>query len=204
MNLKKNYAINHSKINKESIYLNERLFKTYNKISLRKLNKNLSGINIDLGSGDKGFTNYLESITITSYPYDYPAFDIEKDNLNHEDNSIDFITMNAVIEHINNPDNIFKEIWRVLKPNGLIFVRTPNWQMSYKDFYNDPTHVKPFSPSTLKSTFEFYNFKSIFIEPGLIEKNWFWWKLPNKVKWYAASIIKGGTKSIIGVGIKNE
>jgi hypothetical protein len=51
--------------------------------------------------------------------------------------------------------------------------------------------------------FELYNLKTIFIEPGLIEKSWFWWQLPNKIKWHAASLINGGTKSIINGGTKS-
>ena len=204
MNLKNNYAINHAKKHESSLYLNKRLFNTYNRISVKKLDRKLSGINIDLGSGDKGFSDYLKSINIISFPYDYPTFDIEKDKLKHEDLSIDFITMNAVIEHIKNPDNIFKEIFRVLKFGGLVLVNTPNWQLDYKNFYNDPTHVSPYTPKSLKHTFEFYNLKTIFIEPGLIEKNWFWWKLPDKIKWIAASLIKGGSKSITGLAIKDH
>jgi hypothetical protein len=76
--------------------------------------------------------------------------------------------------------------------------------MDYKNFYNDPTHVKPYTPTSLKQTFELYNLKTIFIKPGLIEKSWFWWQLPNKIKWFAASLINGGTKPIIGLAIKNK
>ena len=72
-----------------------------------------------------------------------------------------------------------------------------------KDFYNDPTHVKPYTPISLKRTLELYNVKVIFLEPGLIEKSWFWWQLPYKLKWSVASALIGGTKSIIAVGIKN-
>lgn len=203
MDLKENYALNHSKKLELSLNLNKRLFNTYNRITQKILGRNLSGINIDLGCGDQGFTEYLKTIDIISYPYDYPSFDIEKDHLKHDDESVDFITMNAVIEHIKNPDNIFKEIRRVLKINGLIFVRTPNWIMDYKNFYNDTTHVKPYTPQSLKQTFELYNLKTIFLEPGLVEKNWIWWKLPNKIKWFAAAKIFGGTNSLIGVAIKN-
>jgi SAM-dependent methyltransferase len=204
MELKKNYALNHGIRADQSLYLNKRLFNTYNKITQKKLGRTLSGINVDLGCGDKGFTEYLKTINIISYSYDYPSFDIEKDQLEHMDESVDLVTMNAVIEHIKNPDNIFKEIRRVLKTKGLVFVRTPNWQMDYKNFYNDPTHVKPYTPTSLKQTFELYNLKTIFIEPGLIEKSWFWWQLPNKIKWFVASLINGGTKSIIGLAIKNK
>lgn len=203
MDLKENYALNHSKKLEQSLQLNKRLFNTYNRITQKKLGRTLSGINIDLGCGDKSFTEYLKTIDIISYPYDYPSFDIEKDQLEHKDESIDFVTMNAVIEHIKNQDNIFKEIRRVLKKNGLVFVRTPNWQMDQKNFYNDPTHVKPYTPQSLKQTFELYNLKTIFIEPGLIEKSWFWWQLPEKIKWITASLIKGGSKSITGLAMKD-
>ena len=202
MNLKKNYALNHSKKSENSFFFNKRLFNTYDRIAQKKLGRTLSGANIDLGSGDKGFTEYLKNIDIISYPYDYPSFDIEKDNLQHKDQSIDFITMNAVLEHIKNPDNIFIEIHRVLKINGLVFVRTPNWLIDFKNFYNDPTHVKPYTPISLAQTFNLYNFNIIFLEPGLIEKNWLWWQLPDRIKWFTASIISGGTKSIIGVAMK--
>ena len=204
MELKKNYALSHSKKLEQSLHLNKRLFNTYNKITQKKLGRILSGVNIDLGCGDQGFSEYLKTIGVISYPYDYPSFDIEKDRLEHEDDSVDFVTMNAVIEHIKNPDNIFKEIRRVLKINGLVFVRTPNWQMDYKNFYNDPTHIKPYTPTSLEETFELYNLKTIFLEPGLIEKNWLWWQLPNKIKWLTASLISGGTKSIIGLSIKKN
>lgn len=202
MDIKELYSIEHSKDSDKALYLNERLFNTYNRIIKNVLNKNISGVNIDLGSGDKGFTRYLNKISIESFPYDYPEFDIEKDNIPHFDESIDFITMNAVIEHIKDPSHIFGEIKRVLKNEGLIFIRTPNWKMDYKDFYNDPTHVKPYSPETLKNFLRLFDFEIIFLEPGLIEKSWFWWNLPNSIKWYLSSIIKGGTKSILAIAKK--
>lgn len=204
MDIKTQYASNHAQDNKHSLYLNERLFNTYNRVVIRFLKKPLQGINVDLGSGDKGFSNYCNSINITSFPYDYPDFDIEIDPLPHANESVDFVTLNAVIEHIQKPENIFNEIKRILKIDGLVFIRTPNWKMDYKNFYNDPTHVKPYSPETLNNSLLLFGLECVFIEPGLIEKSWFWWKLPNKVKWKMASLIKGGTKSILCVATKNK
>lgn len=204
MNLKEAYSIDHSKINPNTLRLNLRLFNTYNRIVSKKTNSNLQGINIDLGSGDKGFSAICEQNNITSFPYDYPEFDLEKDILPHENNSIDFITMNAVIEHISHPMHILNEINRTLKVGGFLFIRTPNWQMDYKNFYNDPTHVKPYSPQTMRNTLKLANFELVFLEPGLIEKSFFWWELPESIKWKVASLIKGGTKSILAVAQKKE
>ncbi len=202
MNLKEAYSINHSQLHPKTLHLNQRLFDTYNKIIQITLQTKLSGINIDLGSGDKGFSAICNQHEIISFPYDYPQFDIEKDTLPHEDNSIDFVTMNAVIEHITHPTHILNEIYRTLKTNGLLFIRTPNWQMDFKNFYNDPTHVKPYAPQTLKNTLQLAKFEVVFLEPGLIEKSPFWWKLPQSIKWQVASYIKGGTKSILAVAKK--
>jgi SAM-dependent methyltransferase len=202
LDIKKEYANNLAKPKEDSIYLNKRLFDTYNNIVNLKLNKKLFGTNIDLGSGDKGFSEICKTNNIISYPYDYPEFDIEKDTLLQLDDSIDFVTMNAVIEHIKDPSNILKEINRVLKNEGLLFIRTPNWQMDFKNFFNDPTHVKPYSPATIRSTLKLVGFEIIFLEPGLIGKSTFWWNLPDKLKWKVASLIKGGTKSILCVAVK--
>ena len=202
MDIKKEYAENLAKPKNETIYLNKRLFDTYNSIVDFKLNTKLFGTNIDLGSGDKGFSEVCRINNIISYPYDYPEFNIEKDTLLQDNESIDFVTMNAVIEHIKDPSNILKEIKRVLKNEGLLFIRTPNWQLDFKNFYNDPTHVKPYSPDTIKKTLKLAGFEVLFLEPGLIKKSTFWWKLPDKLKWKVASLIKGGTKSILAVGFK--
>ena len=204
LDIKKEYAENLAKPKNETIYLNKRLFDTYNSIVDFKLNTKLFGTNIDLGSGDKGFSEVCRINNITSYPYDYPEFDIEKDILSQSDESVDFVTMNAVIEHIKDPSSILKEIKRVLKNEGLLFIRTPNWQLDFKNFYNDPTHVKPYSPDTIKNTLKLSGFEILFLEPGLIKKSRFWWKLPDRLKWRIASLIKGGTKSILCVAIKNK
>ena len=202
MNLKVIYAKNHSQSSSVSSFLNKRLFNTYNRIALKITGSALKGVNVDLGSGDKGFSKYCESIGIKSYPYDYPEFDLEKDTLPQSNDSVDFVTLNAVIEHLSDPSNVLKESMRILKKGGLIFIRTPNWKMDFKNFYNDPTHVKPYSPETLENVLTLFGFKVVFLEPGLVEKSWFWWKLPDAIKWRVASLIKGGTRSIIGIGQK--
>jgi len=179
--------------------LNRRLFNTYNRIAIKVAGKNLDGKNLDLGCGDKGFSLICQEKGIKSYAFDYPELNLEKDVIPLGDNMIDFVTMNAVIEHIAHPSHILTEVRRVLKRKGLFFIRTPNWQIDFKNFYNDPTHVKPYTPNSLKRILELLGFSVIFLEPGLIEKSWFWWKLPNLIKWRLSSWLKGGTKSIIAV-----
>ena len=47
------------------------------------------------------------------------------ENLPFEDNSVDFALCNATLEHTQEPAKIVKEIWRVLKPGGRMFVDVP-------------------------------------------------------------------------------
>jgi len=174
------------------VFYSDRLFKTYNDIA------RLKGEGVDLGSGDGSFGKVCRYNNISSIPFDYPMTDFETDYLSVKSNIIDFVTMNAVIEHINNPNNIFNEIRRILKDGGFLFIRTPNWKLDYKNFYNDPTHVKPYSADTLRSLLELFGFEVIHLEPGLILKSDLYYRIP--FKWKIASMIKGGTKSIIAVG----
>ena len=202
--LKTAYSKNHALENSDSFRLNSRLFNTYNRISERIFGVALSGGNLDLGSGDKGFSAICETRGITSFAKDYPETDLESGTLDIADSSIDFVTMNAVIEHIANPENVLNESFRVLKPGGIIFVRTPNWQRDARDFYNDPTHVKPYTPVSMKQTLELHGFTVPFLEPGLVEQPWFLWQLPNRIKWHVAQHLPGGTKSILAVGQKPD
>ncbi len=200
--IKKRYAETHNPYGDRTIYLNNRLFNTYNRISKITLGKELQGVNVDLGCGDKGFSYVCEQKGIKSHPLDYPEVDFETDDLPFKNNSIDFITMNGVIEHLYNSSKLLSEILRVLKKGGLLYINTPNFQRDCLNFYNDPTHVKPYTPISIRRTLELVGFKVVFLEPALIEKSPLYWKLPPKVKWYIASKIKGGSKSIQVVGQK--
>ncbi len=73
--------------------------------------------------------------------------------------------MTHVLEHLTNPLDVGKEIKRVLKTGGRLYVETPNWvslfipsfgfhreQQGPFNFFDDPTHLKPWSSHGL------YNF----------------------------------------------
>jgi ubiquinone/menaquinone biosynthesis C-methylase UbiE len=44
-----------------------------------------------------------------------------------EENSFDAVFSHAVLEHLQSPVNALQELWRVLKPGGVLGVRTPDW-----------------------------------------------------------------------------
>jgi len=65
-----------------------------------------------------------------------------------EDNSFDYAVSFQVIEHIQDDQMFIREIHRVLKPGGKLFVSTPNRFMSLT---RNPWHIREYSVNELKS-----------------------------------------------------
>ena len=87
--------------------------------------------------------------------------DIDKDKLPFENNFFDAIYSKSLIEHINNHQLFFSECKRVLKESGKIIIYTPDWETQYLHFYDDLTHIKPFTTISLEDTFKLMDLKII-------------------------------------------
>jgi 2-polyprenyl-3-methyl-5-hydroxy-6-metoxy-1,4-benzoquinol methylase len=62
----------------------------------------------------------------------------------------DVITMLQVIEHLPTPEATLREVWRLLKPGGCLFVNTPNIDSaSFKALRNRHIHVSSFGHVSL-------------------------------------------------------
>ena len=191
------YARIQKKGKTDSRNLNRRLFDTYDRVARGWAATSLAGTNVDLGCGDGGFSGVCAERGIVSEKFDYPGFDLEKAFLPRDTGSVDFVTYNAVIEHIENTDHILRETVRILTGGGLVFMRTPNWILDYRNFYNDPTHRRPYTPKSIRKLLEYFGMTVLFVEPGLICKSGFYWRVPKFMKWQLASLIPGGTRSIL-------
>lgn len=68
-----------------------------------------------------------ESINFLSAPdnFNFIKVDIDK-KLSFGNEQFDFITAIAFIEHLNNPEEIIREVYRILKPNGIFIITTPS------------------------------------------------------------------------------
>ncbi len=105
---------------------------------------------IDRERGDKAV---LEGIDVSL------SNDLENNAFPFEDNSFDIVFSKSVIEHIGNPNNFMRETHRVLKPGGRVVTMTPDWHSQMYIFYDDPTHVHPYTTTGLKDLFAIYGFK---------------------------------------------
>lgn len=75
---------------------------------------------------------------------------------NYDADQFDVITSFEVIEHINDPKEELDKINRILRPNGLLYITTPNYNSLSRHFVgpnwsivNYPEHLSYYTPSTL-------------------------------------------------------
>jgi len=77
------------------------------------------------------------------------------ENVELPDNSFDLIAAIDIIEHLYNPKYFFLFVSRLLKPGGILFIRTPNWNAAreyggrWEGLHQDAEHVYYFNRSSL-------------------------------------------------------
>lgn len=89
-----------------------------------------------------------------------------EEDLNLPSNYFNKVIFLDVLEHLVKRDKILKEIKRVLKPGGLLFLAVPNSQTSWKKLqrsvginsYSDPDHKIEFSEKEIKNLLQKYKF----------------------------------------------
>jgi SAM-dependent methyltransferase len=126
--------------------------------------------------------------------------DFETDRLPFDSKSCNVVHMNAVIEHLDDPEVVLIESRRILDRDGILIINTPNWKLDHKNFYNDPTHKHPYTPESISMLVKMFRFEILFCEPALIRRSPLWWKLP--FKWRVASLLPKGSKSILLIARK--
>ncbi|MCW8916132.1 MAG: class I SAM-dependent methyltransferase [Magnetovibrio sp.] len=168
----------------------------------------------DAGCGGKYLEPIFDDMGAHYIGYDIEDLNLETDTLPISDASVDLVLNYAVIEHLADPSIFLSESHRVLKEGGALIVVTPNWQHSKNEFYNDYTHVKPYTPSSLRKILADFGFGKVFDFPNLRCKSAF--SYTNQWKYFLAAhrpflgtapsfipeFLKGRAKGIMAVAIK--
>ena len=91
---------------------------------------------LNLGSGIKKIRE--DVINVDFYPFDKVDIVADISDLPLADNSVDAVINEYVLEHLDNPAEVVKEMRRVLNPGAIIYVSAPfvaNFHSSPDDYY---------------------------------------------------------------------
>ncbi|MBU2473098.1 class I SAM-dependent methyltransferase [Patescibacteria group bacterium] len=115
---------------------------------------------INLGSGPRKIREDI--INVDFYPFTNVHIVADIVNLPFKDNSVDVIINESVLEHIKNPQTIVKEMYRILKPGGLIYVTVP----FVVSFHSSPNDYYRWSMEGLRQLFKDYKEIEIDVRGG--------------------------------------
>ena len=102
---------------------------------------------IDLGSSSRRLSRNIVNLDL----FPNCNVDILSDihSIPLKDDSIDGVIITGVFEHIEKPETVAKEIYRILKPNGLVFASVPFMQ----GYHPDPTDFQRYTIEGIQRLF---------------------------------------------------
>ncbi|HUU24580.1 MAG TPA: class I SAM-dependent methyltransferase [Methyloceanibacter sp.] len=171
---------------------------------------------VDLGSGAGTFVECCREEGIDARGIDISdGINLETDDLPIASDSVDVVTAISVLEHLRSPEKMLSETMRILKPEGAVILVCPNWKYSVKTFFDDPTHVHPYTPGSMRQVLAMYGFEAVEVAPWLVKKPaWMWflrWRffvafrvLPfrgDAPRWIPG-FLKGRSSSLLAIGRK--
>ena len=104
-----------------------------------------------LGAGDRINPNVINHDRIKHRSEIDVVWDLDNLPWPWEDNSFVFIEARAVLEHLSiGMIKAIDECWRLLKPNGHIFIKLPYWKS--ERCWDDPSHMRGYTLKSLDYT----------------------------------------------------
>ncbi len=141
------------------------------------------GLVLDAGAGTCPYKKYFSHARYESADFEN-IFDQESktkhnficnlDNIPAPDNYYDVVINTQVLEHVPEPEKVLREFYRILKPNGKLFLTAPQgWGI-----HDAPFHFFNFTKYGLEYLFKKTGFKIIFINP----RGGIFWYLGKRIK----------------------
>lgn len=172
---------------------------------------------LDLGSADGALPRVAKTHGVEAAGLDITdGVNFETDRLPCDDQTFDVVTAVSLIEHLRSPTMMLSETLRVLKPGGAFIAVTPNWRFSYRFFYDDPTHLHPYSDRSMGFLLKSAGFDPVAVVPWLVCKPAWMWTMPMAFevarflpfRWSPNPLIpgfmKGRSKALLALGVKPE
>ncbi len=109
---------------------------------------------LDVGAGTGDYWQTFQAMGILSIP---STWDLEGE----WDSKVTCIFCKSVLEHIQDTQHFLSEAKRVLVMNGLAIFLVPDWNSQWKNFYDDSTHIRPFTKKGLEQAFKLVGFRDV-------------------------------------------
>lgn len=127
---------------------------------------------LDYGCGRGEFSRSFKKLDFKVYSHDINYNEKYHCDLNFIDDLkylqneifVDCVFLKSVLEHIEDTSFILQELKKVLSFDGKIIILVPDWKSQYKIFYDDPTHIKPFTQEGLREAMVMAGFKNVHTE----------------------------------------
>ena len=117
--------------------------------AFRRLGLECYGLDLSPSAG-----GFLEGIEVKQA-------NIEKEALPYDDNYFDIVYSKSLMEHLHHPDKYLSEVFRILKPGGKVLCLIPDWESNYKIYFDDFTHVTPFTRISLRDILLMSDFNDV-------------------------------------------
>lgn len=85
--------------------------------------------------------------------------DYEQGGLPFEDQEFSVLFNKSVFEHVRDISPLLRECHRVLAPGGRMISLVPDWMAQWRHFYDDWTHVRPFTLTGLRECVQSHGFE---------------------------------------------
>lgn len=121
---------------------------------------------VDLGCGDRFLKKPIENRGAIYRGLDINECDLETEALPMQDCGSDIAICLALLEHLKDPGHFLTEVKRILKPGGALWLSTPDIEACGPKFWNDPTHVHPYTRSSLRMLLQMSGFLDVLIAPN--------------------------------------
>ena len=118
---------------------------------------------LDIGAGRGELVQELASIGYNCTALDDPKLSLDsripgvqrvweafdKNSFESTSQTFDVVILKSVIEHMSDPVGLLVKASRLLSDEGRILVLTPDWVRNKSRFYDDHTHIVPFTRRSL-------------------------------------------------------
>lgn len=139
------------------------------------------GVVLDIGAGYCDFINNVKSKVRIALDYSPDFKQYAKEGIKTIESSVtdmkevsgdtvDVVFASNLFEHLSD-DELAKtvgEVKRVLKKGGRLILMQPNYRLSYKTYFDDPTHKKVFSDTALRAFLVSFGFEIELAKPRFL------------------------------------